>query len=120
MIGNPCKQGYMWNPSTCDCECDKACGFNEYLDLKSCSSKLVLECEDEILNTTETLLNDKKSLCKKSNYLIHTISLAIICFLLLVFICVGCYFYYTKYQPKQKHFLAFQDTSIKLDIKNML
>ena len=20
-----CKDGYMWNPSTCDCECNKAC-----------------------------------------------------------------------------------------------
>ena len=53
----------MQNPSTCDCECDKACKIDEYLDIKNCScekqlvSKLVLECEDEILNTTEAFDN---------------------------------------------------------------
>ena len=44
----------MWNPSTCDCECNKACKIDEYLDIKNCScekcliGKLLLECEDEI------------------------------------------------------------------------
>ena len=28
--------------------------------------------------------------------------------------CVGCYFYYAKYQPKQKKLLHFHDTNIKL------
>ena len=74
-----CKNDYMRNPSTCDCKCNKACKIDEYLYIKNCSSekrligKLVLECEDEILNTTGTLLNDKKVACPKSNYLIHTI-----------------------------------------------
>ena len=49
-----CKDGYMLNPSKCDCECNKACKINEYLDIKFCS-------------------------CEKSNFLIHTISLVIIC-----------------------------------------
>ena len=50
----------------CDCECSKACNkTDEYLDTKNFSckkclvGKLVLEREDEILNTIETLLNDK-------------------------------------------------------------
>ena len=62
----------MWNPRACDWECNKACKIDEYLDVKNCScekrliGKFVLECEDEILNTTKTLLNDKKSnICKK-------------------------------------------------------
>ena len=62
----------MLNPSACDWECNKACKIDEYLDVKNCScekrliGKFVLECEDEILNTTKTLLNDKKSnICKK-------------------------------------------------------
>ena len=66
-----CKNGYMWNPSTYDCECNKACKIDEYLDIKNCScekhviGKLVLEYEDKILSTTETLLNNKKGACKK-------------------------------------------------------
>ena len=73
-----------------------------------------MECEDEILNTTQTLLNHKKVAFEKSNPLIHIISLIITCLLLLFVICVSCYFYYTKYRPKQKHLLPFNDTSIKL------
>ena len=54
----------MWNPSTYDCECNKAGEIDEYLDIKNCScgkrsiGKLVLECEDEVLNTTETFMID--------------------------------------------------------------
>ena len=107
------EKGYMWNPSMCDCECKKACKFDEYLDITNCSCKirlivkLVLECEDKTSKTIETLLDVKKLACAKINCLIHTISLVIICFLLLVVVCVSCYSYYTKYRPKQKDLLPF-------------
>ena len=79
-------------------ECNKTCKFDEYLRSKNCSCKkrlfrkLVLECEDEKLNTIDTNKNYKKANCKKSNCLIHRISLIIIYLLLLVVICVTCYF----------------------------
>ena len=75
----------MQNPSACDCECNKTCNLDEYIDIKngSCKNrlfeKLVLECEDQILNTSGTILNDKKVACAKSSCLIYTISLIIIC-----------------------------------------
>ena len=53
----------MWNRSTCDCEYNRTCKIDKYLDVENCSfkkcllGKLVLACDDEILNTTETLLN---------------------------------------------------------------
>ena len=25
-------KGFIWNPSSCGCECDKACDVGEYLD----------------------------------------------------------------------------------------
>ena len=59
-----CEQDYMWNLSTCDCECNKAWKINEYLDIRSCFcekrliGKLVLECEDKTLNTTQTSPDD--------------------------------------------------------------
>ena len=56
-----------------NCSCEKLLIF-----------KVLLQFEDEILNATETLLNDKKLACAKSNCLIHTISLIVICLLLLV------------------------------------
>ena len=58
---------------------------------------LALACEqDEILNTTETSFDDKKVTCGKSNCLIHTISLVIICLLFLIVVFVSSYFYYAK------------------------
>ena len=61
-----CEKDYMWNPSTCNSECNKACKIDEYLDVKDCSceirliGKLVFEYENEKLNVTETSLDDKK------------------------------------------------------------
>ena len=78
MIGGSCKRGYTQDLSTCDCECNKARKFDEYLDIKNCSyvkrliSKLALESADEILKQL------KPYLMIKNNCLIHTISLGII------------------------------------------
>ena len=58
-----CKDNYTWNPSTCDCECNKAFKIDEYLYIKNCScrkrliGKIVFTCETEILNATEVSLN---------------------------------------------------------------
>ena len=27
-----CDKGFIWNSSSCECECDKSCGVSEYLD----------------------------------------------------------------------------------------
>ena len=92
----------MWNPSTYDCACNKACKIDKHLDIKNCScekrliGKLVLACEDEILNTTEDSLDNKKVTCEKNNCIIHKISLVIIYFLLLVVISVSYYYYFTR------------------------
>ena len=46
----------MWNPSTCDCECNNGYKRDEYLDIKNFSFekgifvKLALRCKDEIFN----------------------------------------------------------------------
>ena len=31
-----CDKGYVWNPSNCECECDKSCNIGDYLDYSSC------------------------------------------------------------------------------------
>ena len=65
----------MWNSNTHDCECNKTCKIDEYLDIKNYS------CKKCLIGKLETLLNDKKGACAKSNCFIHTISLVIICLL---------------------------------------
>ena len=69
------RDGYMWNPRTCNYEWIKACKIDEYLDTKNwlCKKrlgKLLLACEDVIINTTETSLVNKKVTCKNSKCLI--------------------------------------------------
>ena len=66
------KKKFIWNPSNCECECDKSCGIEEYLNYKNCMcrknivDKLVEECT-KIVDYDETLseipLNDSSSDC---------------------------------------------------------
>ena len=53
----------MWNLSTYDCECNKACKVVNCLCKNHLFGNFILACEDEILNTTETSVVDKKLSC---------------------------------------------------------
>ena len=103
-----CRYDFMWDASAYDYEYCKACEIAEYLHNKhySCEKgpigKLVLECEDEILNATEALLDGKKWTYEQINCLIQTISLVIICFLLLAVVSIGyCYYYIGDWIKKE-------------------
>ena len=37
-----CDNGFIWNPSNCECECDKSCEIGEYLDYKNCKCRKIL------------------------------------------------------------------------------
>ena len=49
-----CDKGFIWNPSNCECECDKLYNVGEYLDYKNCKcrkrliDKLVDGCNESI------------------------------------------------------------------------
>ena len=34
-----CDEGFVWNPSNCECECDKSCGTGQYLDYENCKCR---------------------------------------------------------------------------------
>ena len=52
-----CDKGFIWNPSNCECKCDKSCDIGEYLDYENCKcrkklvDKLVEECTENIAET---------------------------------------------------------------------
>ena len=106
------KDGYMWNSSTYDCKCNKACKIDKYLDTKNCSrkerlfGKLLSACKNEILNKTKTSVNHKNVTCKKVYCLLCTMLLVIISLLSLIVISTSCYYYYKKYHSKQKKILS--------------
>ena len=59
-----CDNGFIFNPSNCECECDKPGNIGEYLDYSNCKCRkklvdpLIEECTE---NIDETMLV-KKSL----------------------------------------------------------
>ena len=58
-----CDKGFIWNPSNCECECDKACDVGEYLDYENCKcrKKLVDKLVDECTEIVEVKLAKKNS-----------------------------------------------------------
>ena len=58
-----CDKGFIWNPSNCECDCDKSCDIGEYLDYENCKcgkklvDKLIEECIENIeeIKLVETL-----------------------------------------------------------------
>ena len=59
-----CDQGFIWDPSNYECECDKSCDIGEYLDYENCKcrkklvDRLIEECTE---NIEETRLVEKTS-----------------------------------------------------------
>ena len=55
---------FIWNPSNCECQYDKSCDVEEYLDYENCKcrkrliDKLVEECIEKI-DEKELHLNNK-------------------------------------------------------------
>ena len=45
---------FLWNPSSCSCECDRSCGIDQYLDYKNCVCKKKLPM---IYNLVEECIN---------------------------------------------------------------
>ena len=67
-----CDKGFIWNPSNCECECDKSCNIGEYLDYKNCKcrkkiiDKLTEVCSENI-NGNEMLYNETVDMISSSD-----------------------------------------------------
>ena len=97
-----CDREYIWNPSNCECECDKSCDVAKYLDYKNCKSrkklvdKLVEECTETAkeVKIMKIIINAILAYCTLYNVLFSiffTISIGI-----------GVYFAYYKYMNHNK------------------
>ena len=64
-----CNKGFIWNPSNCECECDKSCDIGEYLDYENCKckKKLVDKLVDECTETFEVVKVAKITLAENEN-----------------------------------------------------
>ena len=75
-----CDKGFIWNPSKCECECDKSCDVGEYLDYENCKckKKLVEECTKNVgeIKLAKTTLseNENKHKCSScTQYIVLTL-----------------------------------------------
>ena len=64
-----CNKGFIWNPSNCECECDRACDTGEYLDYENCKcrKKVVDKLVDECTETVEEVKLAKITLAENEN-----------------------------------------------------
>ena len=96
-------QKSIWNPSDCECECDKSCDVWEYSYHKNCKSrkklvdKLTAECTeniDEVKIASENKHKNKCGFC----------TLHIVLFLVFFAINIGIpiYFVYYKYMNRNE------------------
>ena len=103
-----CDKGYIWNPSSCACECDKSCGISQYLDYKSCVcrnslvDKLVEKCTsvidgDTIYNKTMTVTLSNDCASCTPYVVLFPVSLST------SIIISGAFVYFHWYKNKQLH-----------------
>ena len=61
-----CNKGFIWNPSNCECECDKSCDVGEYFDNESCKCRkeLVDKLVEKCTETVEEVLKDVLKIAK--------------------------------------------------------
>ena len=100
---HPSKKDYAWNPSKCICEYCPSIGDDSVIvcgeivsAIDSVSTILTKNMPKNVLSTVPINSYDKKITREKSNFLIHTISLVVICLLLLAVISISCCYYYKR------------------------
>ena len=97
-----CDKGYFWNPSKCECECDKSCDIGEHLDYENCKcrkklfDKLVEECTENIDEAKIINENEHKNEC--SSCIVYIVLFSII---LVINIGIGIYFVYSHWYLKK-------------------
>ena len=97
-----CDKGYFFNPSNCDCECDKSCSIGEYLDYSSCKCRkklidsLVEECSENIDVIKIDSENDHIKEC--SSCIVYIVFFSIF---FAISIVIGIYFVYSHWHFKK-------------------
>ena len=96
-----CDKGFIWNPSNCECECNKSCNIGEYLDYEDCKrkSKLVDKLVEECTENIEEVKLAKITLAEDENKHKNKCSsgtLRIVLFLIIftINLGIGTYFIY--------------------------
>ena len=105
---------FIWNPSNCECECDKSCDIGEYLDYENCKcrkrliDKLVDECTETVeeVKTAIITLAENENNYKCSSCIVYTVLFGI--FFTINISGIGAYFvYFYWYLKKDSRYVDF-------------
>ena len=94
-----CDKGYMLNPGTCSCECDRYCETGQYLDYKNCvCRKKIIDDLIEQCNSIIDIEIKNNTLFKKNNESFSNYYLIVFIVFLGLFILflVGFIYYWRK------------------------
>ena len=135
-----CYKGSIWNPSNCECECDKSCDFSEYLDYKNCKCrkkmvvKLMDECtenvkEVKLAKITSTKLNSAEEGKKKHKCSFCTPYIVLFLILFTINVGIDSYFLYFHWYLKNMSLvlilvpilsgITFSGAALKYNIINL-
>ena len=112
-----CEKGFIWNPSNCECECNKSCDIGEYLDYSNCKcrkklvDKLIEECTENIDKVEIASENDHEIKC--SSCILY---IALFLTILAIHIRIGTYFVYYKYMIRNKENIFKYDYTYQTDL----
>ena len=103
----------MWNPSICECQCDKWCKQGQYLDHKNCVcrnkliGRIIEECTSVI---NETMINNNKdNITNNNTYLI----LFIVFLIGFIVFLIGFIYYYYRNNPNKRKLRDFIYPKVK-------
>ena len=119
-----CDKGFIWNPSNCECECNKSCNIGEYLDYEDCKrkSKLVDKLVEECTENIEEVKLAKITLAEDENKHKNKCSsgtLRIVLFLIIftINLGIGTYFIYFYWYLKKRCYLYWVFYLLKQQFK---
>ena len=96
-----CDKGYAWNPSNCECECDKSCDVGEYLDYENCKCRKRLV--DKVVEECNEIVQEVKILDKNEDKYSSCILYVVLFSIFFTFtVGIATYFAYHKYMNCNK------------------
>ena len=103
-----CDREYIWNPSNCECECDKSCDVGEYLHYKNykCRKKLVEKLVEECYEIVEEVKIAGKNEDKCRSCILYIVLFSIF---FTISIGIGVYIAYYKYMNHNKENVSKYD-----------
>ena len=96
-----CDKGYIWNPSYCECECDKSCDVGKCLYYENCNGRkrLVHKLVEECNQIVEEVKMFDKSGDKCSSFILYVVLFSIF---FTINVGIATYFAYYKYMNHNK------------------